>query len=74
MPTHRGIQAFVEVDGKTLEEYGGEEDGESERIFRCFIASEAGKVRVASECSLTHPILIRKNTIIGLHTQYRVST
>ena len=44
MPTYRGARAFIEMDGKPMEEFGGEVDDENERVFKCFVASQTGKV------------------------------
>lgn len=44
MPVHRQVQASIEVNGSPLEEYGGKQDPENERVFTCWVASEVGKV------------------------------
>ena len=44
MPTRRLVKAFVEVDGKPVEEFGEEQDADDGNVVSCFIASEAGKV------------------------------
>lgn len=45
MPTHREFRAHIEVDGKAAEEYAGGVDPANERVYKCWIPSEAGKVR-----------------------------
>ena len=42
---HRGYGAYLTCDGKELEMYKVKEKGE---VVSCFVASEAGKVRVAA--------------------------
>lgn len=66
MPKHRGIEAYIQVDGKPLEEYGGEVDVENERAYICFVASEAGKV-----CSIL-VLGSRRSHSCHLHKAFRI--
>ncbi|THH09501.1 hypothetical protein EW145_g1963 [Phellinidium pouzarii] len=43
MPEHRNFKARILCDGELLEEYKGAQDAEDERVYTCWVASEAGK-------------------------------
>ena len=47
MPIRNGVKAYIKVDGVALEEYRCRQAPEHKKAFKCFVASEAGKVSAA---------------------------